>query len=55
MKLKFCGIRRQEDVAYCNRLLPDYMGMILTAGFRRTISQEAAAEFVQKRILAFLR
>lgn len=34
MKIKFCGIRRLEDVAYCNDLQPDYLGMILSEGFR---------------------
>ena len=29
MKIKFCGIRRQEDVGYRNEVQPDYLGMIL--------------------------
>ena len=39
MKIKFCGIRRLEDVAAVNLCQPDYMGMILSGGFRRSISQ----------------
>lgn len=34
MKIKFCGIRRLEDVAFCNELQPEYLGMILSSGFR---------------------
>lgn len=49
MKLKFCGIRRQEDVDYCNVLKPDYMGMILSKGFRRTVGPEKAAELVRRK------
>lgn len=49
MKLKFCGIRRVEDVTYCNGLLPDYMGMILSPGFRRSVDwTDAKALALQK-------
>lgn len=46
MKIKFCGIRRMEDVEYINILQPDYMGMILANGFQRTISAELAKNFI---------
>ncbi len=49
MKLKFCGIRREEDVRFCNALLPEYMGMILSQGFRRSAAPETAARLVQKK------
>lgn len=42
-KIKICGMRRAEDIAYVNEFLPDYAGFILTHGFRRTVSFE---EFV---------
>ncbi len=29
MKVKICGLKRQEDVAYVNRYQPDYVGFIL--------------------------
>ena len=32
MRIKFCGIRRLEDVAAVNFCQPDYMGMILSGG-----------------------
>lgn len=49
MKLKFCGIRRIEDVIYCNVLQPDYMGMILSPGFRRSVSLEESIRLVRKK------
>ncbi|WP_295215330.1 phosphoribosylanthranilate isomerase [Ruminococcus sp.] len=49
MKLKFCGIRRREDVIYCNVLQPDYMGMILSPGFRRSVTMAAAAALVKEK------
>ena len=49
MKIKFCGIRRLEDVAAVNLCQPDYMGMILSGGFRRSISQEQAQCLVQEK------
>ncbi|MCR5461074.1 MAG: phosphoribosylanthranilate isomerase [Acetatifactor sp.] len=44
MKIKICGLRRPEDVAYANEVKPDYVGFILTAGFRRSITKEIARE-----------
>lgn len=49
MKIKFCGIRRLEDVAAVNLCQPDYMGMILSGGFRRSISQEQAQRLLQEK------
>lgn len=49
MKLKFCGCRRMEDVIYCNELLPDYLGVILSSGFRRTVVPETAHRLVQAK------
>lgn len=41
-KIKICGLRRQEDVDFVNKLKPDFAGFILTDGFRRSISEETA-------------
>ena len=49
MRIKFCGIRRLEDVAAVNLCQPDYMGMILSGGFRRSISQEQPQRLVQEK------
>lgn len=43
-KLKICGLMKPEDVCYVNEAEPDYIGFILSPGFRRSISRELAAE-----------
>lgn len=51
--IKLCGIRREEDVRIVNDFLPDFIGMILTAGFRRTVdikTAEQLAGLLDKRI-----
>lgn len=48
MKIKICGLRRPEDIAYANEVKPDYAGFILTSGFRRSITKETARELKAK-------
>lgn len=48
MKIKICGLRRPEDIAYANEVKPDYVGFILTEGFRRSITKETARELKNK-------
>ncbi|MEI3552516.1 MAG: hypothetical protein V8Q17_08180 [Acutalibacteraceae bacterium] len=36
-KIKLCGIRRLEDVAYMNEFMPDYVGFVF-APSRRQVS-----------------
>ena len=48
MKIKICGLRREEDIAYANEVKPDYVGFILSAGFRRSISMETARQLKDK-------
>ena len=43
-KIKICGLKRNEDIAYVNELKPDYIGFILSQGFRRSIAVEEARE-----------
>lgn len=43
-KIKICGLKRKEDIYYVNELKPDYIGFILTDGFRRSISVSLARE-----------
>ncbi len=47
-KIKICGLFRPEDIEYANRIGPDYVGFILSPGFRRSITREQAAEFRRK-------
>lgn len=44
MKIKICGLRRVEDIAYANEVKPDFAGFILSRGFRRSISDDEARE-----------
>jgi len=41
MKIKFCGIRRLEDVALMNEFIPDYIGFIFSKS-KRQITKETA-------------
>ena len=34
-RIKICGLVREIDVDYVNELQPDFVGFILSAGFRR--------------------
>lgn len=48
-KIKICGMRRDEDIDFANSLYPDYIGFVLTEGFRRSITPETAAS-LKKRL-----
>lgn len=51
--IKLCGMRRREDIRIINEFLPDHMGMILTAGFKRTVDIDTAkflADMTDSRI-----
>ena len=43
IKIKICGLMQPQDAAAVNSVLPDYAGMILSPGFRRSVSAETAA------------
>lgn len=40
-KIKICGLSRQDDINYANKVLPDYIGFVF-AKSRRQISEETA-------------
>lgn len=42
-KIKICGLRRKEDVAYVNEVRPDYAGFVF-AKSRRMVTKEQAKE-----------
>ena len=48
-KIKICGMRRDEDIDFANSLRPDYIGFVLTEGYRRSITPETAAR-LKKRL-----
>ena len=41
-KIKICGLKRAEDIEYANEFKPDYIGFILSPGFKRSIDRETA-------------
>lgn len=41
-KIKFCGMRRPEDVAAANETKPEYVGFVLAPQFWRHITRETA-------------
>ena len=41
-KMKICGLMRVQDAQYANAVHPDFVGMILSAGFRRSVTAETA-------------
>ncbi|WP_087066146.1 phosphoribosylanthranilate isomerase [Intestinibacillus massiliensis] len=43
MKLKFCGVRRPEDIAYVNAAPPDYVGFVFAQSRRQVTAGQAAA------------
>ncbi|MCQ2417693.1 MAG: phosphoribosylanthranilate isomerase [Oscillospiraceae bacterium] len=47
-KLKICGLMSGQDSAYANAVCPDFAGMILSSGFRRSISWDTAVEIREK-------
>lgn len=47
-KLKFCGLRREEDIEYANETSPDYIGFVF-AKSKRQISNDTA-KILKKRL-----
>lgn len=55
MKVKICGIRREEDVRYLNETMPDYAGFIF-ADTKRKVTEDQAAllrKWLDPRIQVF--
>jgi len=48
--IKFCGLRREEDILTANELRPDYIGFVFAEKSRRAVTRETAA-----RLRALLR
>lgn len=42
-KIKICGLQSEDDIAYVNELMPDYIGFVFLQGRRRYISPDDAA------------
>ncbi len=41
-KVKFCGLKNENDVAYANEFLPDYAGFVFAPKSKRYVSPEKA-------------
>lgn len=41
MKIKYCGLRREEDIVYANEIVPDYIGFIFAPSKRQISAQQA--------------
>ena len=53
MKIKICGLRTPGDANAVNEAMPDYVGFILTEGYKRTVSEETArllSKFIDPQI-----
>ncbi|MDR1315529.1 MAG: phosphoribosylanthranilate isomerase [Spirochaetales bacterium] len=48
MKIKICGLFREEDIEYANQALPDYAGFVFAPRSRRFIDPEKAARLREK-------
>jgi phosphoribosylanthranilate isomerase len=46
-KIKMCGLRRNEDIDYANRLRPDYIGYVFAKSSKRYVAPEKAAELTK--------
>ncbi len=53
MKIKICGLRTPGDASVVNEAMPDYVGFILSEGYKRTVSEETAkllSKFIDPQI-----
>ena len=41
-KVKICGLKRKEDIAFANRLLPEYAGFVFAVSPRQVSAGQAA-------------
>ena len=46
--IKICGMRRIEDIEAANACRPDFIGFILSPGFRRSVTPEAAERLARR-------
>lgn len=48
VKIKICGMRREEDIQFVNETLPDYVGFIFDKTRKRYVSPEVAQNLSSK-------
>ena len=44
VKIKFCGLFREEDIEYVNKLNPDYIGFVFAKSKRQITKDKAVSE-----------
>ncbi|MGN0526945.1 MAG: phosphoribosylanthranilate isomerase [Acutalibacteraceae bacterium] len=42
-KIKFCGLKRDEDIAFANQIMPEYIGFVFAEKSKRYIPPEKAS------------
>lgn len=47
-KIKMCGLRREEDIDFVNRIKPEYIGYVFAESSKRYVQPEKAAELTKK-------
>ena len=47
VRVKICGLMRNEDALIADRAGADYLGVILSRGFRRSVALEECAAIVE--------
>lgn len=47
-KIKFCGLKRQEDIDFANSILPEYIGFVFAQKSKRYVPPEKADELKQR-------
>lgn len=45
IKIKICGLKREEDIAIANKYKPDYIGFILALNKKRTVDINTVKKF----------
>ena len=48
VKIKICGLKREEDIEYINEFLPDYAGFVFAKKSKRYVTPEQAKELISK-------
>ena len=47
-KIKMCGLRREADIEFANKLRPEYIGYVFAQSSKRYVQPEKAAELTKK-------
>lgn len=47
IKIKMCGLRRETDIEYANKLLPEYIGYVFAEKSKRYVTPEKAEELTE--------